>query len=108
MPVLRDQRAVGRDVDLESFFMADIQQFVDLRMEQRLPLHVQINITGVRLDLVQSSRKILYLDEVGLALRRRAERAGQITNTRNFYVNFLKRLQDVIPNPDVYGGMAIC
>ena len=108
MPVLRDQRAVGRDVDLEPFFMANIQQLIDLRVEQRLPLHMQINVTRMRLDLVQSSRKVLDLNEVGLTLCRRAERTGQITNTRNFYVNFLKRLQDVIPNPDVYDGMAIC
>lgn len=59
---------------------------------------MQINVTRMRLDLIQSSRKVFHFNEVGLALRRRAERAGQITNTRNFYVNFLKRLQDVIPN----------
>lgn len=99
MPVLRDQRAVGRDVDLEPLLMADIQQLVDLRMKQRLSLHMQINVTRVRLDLIQSSRKVLHFNEVGLALRRRTERAGQITNARDFYVNFLKLLQDVIPNP---------
>ena len=99
MPVLGDQRAVGRDVDLEPLLMADIQQLVDLRMKQRLSLHMQINVTRMRLDLIQSSRKVLHFNEVGLALRRRTERAGQITNARDFYVNFLKRLQDVIPNP---------
>lgn len=99
MPILRDQRAVGRNVDLEPFFMADIQQLIDLRMEQRLPLHMQINVTRMRLDLIQSPRKVLHFNEVGLALRWRAERAGQITDARDFYVNFLKRLQDVIPNP---------
>ena len=105
MPVLRDQRAVGRDVDLEPFFMAHIQQLIDLRMKQRLPLHMQINVTRMRLDLVQSSREVLHLNKVGLTLRRRAERAGQIANTRNFYVNLLKFLQDLIPYPDVYDRM---
>ena len=99
MPVLRDQRSVGRNVDLEPFFMADIQRLIDLRMKRRFSLHMQINVTRMRLDLIQSSRKVFHLNEVGLTLCRRAERAGQITDARDFYVNFLKRLQDVIPNP---------
>lgn len=69
---------------------------------------MQINVTRMRLDLVQSSREVLHLNKVGLTLRRRAERAGQIANTCNFYVNLLKFLQDFIPYPDVYDRMMIC
>lgn len=52
MPIFCDQRAVRRDIDLEAFLVGDIQQLVDLGMEKRLPFDVQINVIGVRFDLV--------------------------------------------------------
>ncbi|MNI46632.1 hypothetical protein D3C73_1011050 [compost metagenome] len=37
---LMDQRAVGRDIDLEAFGMRGIQQLADLRMQQRLTFNM--------------------------------------------------------------------
>lgn len=101
MPIFRNQCAVGRNVDLEAFFMADVEQLVDFRMEQRLSFYVQVNVPGVRPDLIQPLREAVHRDKRSLALRRRAKRTGEIADARNFYINFFKRFQNIVPIPVV-------
>jgi len=98
MPIFCDQRTVCCDIDLEPLLVAQIEQLIDLRVEQRLPFDMQINVFGVRFDLIQSFRKIIYGNEVGLALRRRAKGTGEIADAGNFDIYFFKDFQDFSPS----------
>jgi hypothetical protein len=88
-----EKRSIRGQIDLEPLLVADVQQLVDLRMEQRLAFHVKINMFGMPLDLIQRIRESVDFNEVGLTLGRRTEGAGKVTNTRDFDVKFLEFLQ---------------
>jgi len=74
-------------------------------MKQRLSFYVQINVLGVRLDLVQPFGKVINVDKVGFALGWRTKGTGEIADAGDFYINFLKCLQDVFPILNIYGRM---
>lgn len=105
MPIFCDQSAVGRDIDLKAFFVADIEQFIDFGVKQRLSFYVQINVLSMRLDLVQPFGKVLDLDKIGFALGRRAKGTGKIADAGDFYINFLKCFQDIFPILNIYDRM---
>lgn len=102
MPIFRDQRPICGDVDLEAFLMTDIEQLINFGMEKRFSFDVQVNVIGVRFDLIQPFRKVFYFNKAFAALRWRTKGTGEIAHAGDFYIDFLKCFQDVFPIPDAY------
>lgn len=95
MPVLPDQRAVGRDIDLEPFLMAGVQQFINAGMEQRLAFDMKIDMARMRLNLVKNTMERVELDELRFPFGLRTEAAGQITDACNLDIYFLNVLKSM-------------
>ncbi len=91
---LMNQGSVCRQIDLEPFLVANIQQLVDFRVKERLPFDVQINMIGMRFDLVQNIGERIQLDKRRLTAGLRAKAAGQVTDARNLDIYFFKCFQE--------------
>lgn len=92
-----NQCSVRRDVHLEPFGMAGIEQLTELRMKERFTLHVQVDVIRVRLDLIQYMIERIQLDEISLSCRLRTEGAGQVAYACNFYIYFFESFHDLVP-----------
>jgi hypothetical protein len=73
--------------------MADVQQLVDLRVEQRFALNVKIDMFGMPLDLIQRIREGIDFNKIRLAFGRRTEAASEIAYARDLDIEFLEFLQ---------------
>jgi hypothetical protein len=87
------QRAIGGQVHFEPFLVANVQQLVDLRMEQRFAFHMKINMFSVPLYLIKRIRKGIDFNKIRLTLRRRTEAAGKVAYARYLDVKLLEFLQ---------------
>ena len=91
--LFRQQRAVGGDAHPEAQLMGDGQQLWQLRVQQRLAHHVEIEVVGVAPELFGHQAELRRGQEAFCPLRAGAEHTGEVAHVGDLHIDALEHRQ---------------